>query len=128
MKKISEREALIQDYDKLKYSGAVQLKAASMSAGKQSDYEAYISRAEKDPSFYTKVDGKPVFDFQKAHNSYWSSRSTSGGLDQYTLYKAYASGIDTLPNETFEMYKARKLGSGAGTAKTPTKSIGTFDR
>jgi hypothetical protein len=128
MKKISEREALIQDYDKLKYSGAVQLKAASMSAGKQSDYEAYISRAEKDPSFYTKVDGKPVFDFQKAHNSYWSSRSTSGGLDQDTLWKSFSSGIDTLPNETFEMYKARKLGSGAGTAKTPTKSIGTFDR
>ena len=120
MKKISEREALIQDYDKLKYSGAVQLKAASMSAGKQSDYEAYISRAEKDPSFYTKVDGKPVFDFQKAHNSYWSSRSTSGGLDQDTLYKAYASGIDTLPNETFEAYKARKLGSAGGTSAIPT--------
>jgi hypothetical protein len=126
MKKISEREALIQDYDKLKYSGAVQLKAASMSAGKQSDYEAYISRAEKDPSFYTKVDGKPVFDFQKAHNSYWSSRSTSGGLDQDTLWKSFSSGIDTLPNETFEMYKARKLGSGAGTAKTPTKPLSAF--
>ena len=126
MKKISEREALIQDYDKLKYSGAVQLKAASMSAGKQSDYEAYISRAEKDPSFYTKVDGKPVFDFQKAHNSYWSSRSTSNDLSENTLYKAFASGIDTLPNETFEMYKARKLGSGAGTAKTPTKPLSAF--
>jgi hypothetical protein len=126
MKKISEREAIIQDVRKMEYSGAVQLKAASMSAGKQSDYEAYISRAEKDPSFYTKVDGKPVFDFQKAHNSYWSSRSTSGGLDQDTLYKAFASGIDTLPNETFEMYKARKLGSGAGTAKTPTKPLSAF--
>ena len=126
MKKISEREALIQDYDKLKYSGAVQLKAASMSAGKQSDYEAYISRAEKDPSFYTKVDGKPVFDFQKAHNSYWSSRSTSNDLSENTLWKSFSSGIDTLPNETFEMYKARKLGSGAGTAKTPTKPLSAF--
>jgi hypothetical protein len=126
MKKISEREALIQDYDKLKYSGAVQLKAASMSAGKQSDYEAYISRAEKDPSFYTKVDGKPVFDFQKAHNSYWSSRSTSNDLSENTLWKSFSSGIDTLPNETFEAYKARKLGSGAGAAKTPTKPLSAF--
>jgi hypothetical protein len=120
MKKISEREALIQDYDKLKYSGAVQLKAASMSAGKQSDYEAYISRAEKDPSFYTKVDGKPVFDFQKAHNSYWSSRSTSNDLSENTLWKSFSSGIDTLPNETFEAYKARKLGSAGGTSAIPT--------
>ena len=126
MKKISEREALIQDYNKLQYSGAVQLKAAAMSAGKQSDYESYMSRAEKNPKFYNKVDGKAVFDFEKAHNAYWGSRSTSGGLDQDTLWKSYTSGLDTLPNETFEMYKARKLGSGAGTAKTPTKPISAF--
>jgi hypothetical protein len=91
-----------------------------MSAGKQSDYEAYISRAEKDPSFYTKVDGKPVFDFQKAHNSYWSSRSTSNDLSENTLWKSFSSGIDTLPNETFEAYKARKLGSAGGTSAIPT--------
>lgn len=126
MKKISERENLIQDYNKLQYSGAVQLKAAGIAAGKQSDYENYMARAEKDPSFYTKVDGKPVFDFQKAHNSYWSSKSTSGGLDMDSLWKSFASGIDTLPNETFEAYKVRKLGSGAGAAKVPTKPLSAF--
>ena len=126
MKKISEREALIQDYNKLQYSGAVQLKAASMAAGKQSDYESYMSRAEKNPKFYTKVDGKPVFDFEKAHNAYWGSRSTSGGLDMDSLWKSYSSGLDTLPNETFEAYKVRKLGSGAGTAKVPTKPLSAF--
>lgn len=120
MKKIAEREALIQDYKKMEYSGAVQLKAASMAAGKQSDYESFISRAEKNPKFYTKVDGKPVFDFEKAHNAYWTSKSTSGGLDMDSLWKSYAAGLDTLPNETFEAYKTRKLGSAGGTSAIPT--------
>ena len=114
MKKISERENLIQDYNKLQYSGAVQLKAAAMAAGKQSDYESFMSRAEKNPKFYNKVDGKPVFDFEKAHNAYWTSKSTSGGLDMDSLWKSYAAGLDTLPNETFEAYKTRKLGSSTG--------------
>lgn len=120
MKKIAEREALVQDYNKLQYSGAIQLKAAEMAAGKKSDYESFMARAEKNPKFYSKVDGKPVFDFEKAHNAYWTSKSTSGGLDLDSLWKSYAAGLDTLPNETFEAYKTRKLGTAGGTSAIPT--------
>jgi len=94
MKKISERENLIQDYKKMQYSGAVSLQAARIA--KESDYKDYMARAERNPKFYTKVDGKPVFDFEKAHQSYWLSKGTGGAKTGEQAYKDYLEG--KMPN------------------------------
>jgi hypothetical protein len=66
MKKISEREALIQDYNKLQYSGGVQLQAAKIAASRPTDMGMMLDEARKDPKYYTKKDGKAVFDLSKA--------------------------------------------------------------
>jgi len=66
MKKISEREALVQDYNKLQYSGNIQLQAAKIAASKPTDMGMLLDEARKDPKYYTKKDGKATFDLSKA--------------------------------------------------------------
>jgi len=66
MKKISEREALMQDYKKLEYSGNIQLQAANIAASKPTDMGMLLNEARKDTKYYTKKDGKAVFDLSKA--------------------------------------------------------------
>ena len=66
MKKISEREALVQDYNKLQYSGNIQLQAAKIAASKPTDMGMLLDEARKDTKYYTKKDGKAVFDLSKA--------------------------------------------------------------
>jgi hypothetical protein len=75
MKKISEREALIQDYKKLEYQGKVSLSAASMSANRPDINMELYNQLKNDPDYYKKdakgnfvkdSKGQPIFDASKA--------------------------------------------------------------
>jgi hypothetical protein len=75
MKKISEREALIQDYRKLEYQGKVSLSAASMSANRPDINMELYNQLRNDPDYYKKdakgnfvkdSKGQPIFDASKA--------------------------------------------------------------
>jgi len=78
MKKISEREALIQDYRKLEYQGKVSLAAASMTANKPEINMELLNSMRQDIEYYKKdakgnllkdSKGQPIFDASKAANA-----------------------------------------------------------
>jgi hypothetical protein len=62
--------------------------AASRIASKPTTFEQVMSGLRKNKAYYKMVDGKPVFDTEKAYNTYLGSKS-GAGVSETTLLKEY---------------------------------------
>jgi len=72
-------------------SGEYSLAAARI--GKDSDYKDFMNNARYSPKFNTiGPNGKPVFDFEKAHQAYFMAKGTGGAKTGDQAYKDYLEG------------------------------------
>jgi hypothetical protein len=111
----------------------VQLKTAAMAAARKSDFETFLSLAEKDDDNYKTVkdkDGnvKKIFDINKATQTY-KSFSGSSGLDDDKLFAAYQQEkmMDKNFKLSFQEYRDRIRGqSGAPAASSASAGFTNF--
>jgi hypothetical protein len=111
----------------------VQLKTAAMAAARKSDFETFLSLAEKDEDNYKTVkdkDGnvKKIFDINKATQTY-KSFSGSSGLDDDKLFAAYQQEkmMDKNFKLSFQEYRDRIRGqSGAPAASSASAGFTNF--
>ena len=100
-----------------KISGEYSLAAARISS-KPTTFEQVMSGLRGNKAYYKMVDGKPVFDTEKAYNTYLGTRS-GGALSETTLLKEYndlvTQGRIDPALVSFQSYKA-SVGSNAGAA------------
>jgi hypothetical protein len=100
-----------------KISGEYSLAAARISS-RPTTFEQVMSGLRGNKAYYKMVDGKPVFDTEKAYNTYLGSRS-GGALSETTLLKEYndlvTQGRIDPALVSFQSYKA-SVGSNAGAA------------
>lgn len=86
-------------------SGEYSLAAARI-ASKPTTYEQLIEGLKKDKSYYKMVDGKPVFDLEKAYGTYQGTKS--GNISDALMYQKYQDQIKNRlidPSVTFEAWK-----------------------
>ena len=86
-------------------SGEYSLAAARIAA-RPTTYEQLMSGLRQDKSYYKLVDGKPVFDVEKAYNTYQGTKS--GNITEALMYQKYQDQIKNRlidPSVTFEAWK-----------------------
>jgi hypothetical protein len=100
-----------------KISGEYSLAAARISS-RPTTYEQVMKGLRENKAYYKLVDGKPVFDTEKAYNTYLGTRS-GGALSETTLLKEYndlvTQGRIDPALVSFQSYKA-SVGGNAGAA------------
>jgi len=115
-----QKERLSQEELKVRrYAADVSTKNAMITAARKSDYETFLSLAEKDEDNYKTVkdkDGnvKKIFDAGKATQIY-KSFSGSSGLDDDKLFAAYQQEkmLDKNFNLSFQEYRDRIRGTSS---------------
>ena len=96
-------------------SGEYSLAGSRIAASKPTTYESVISELKKDKRYYKMVDGKPVFDIEKAYNTYLGSKSGAGVSDT-TLLKEYNDlGGQSGTGMDWDTYKATFGNKGGAT-------------
>jgi hypothetical protein len=118
-----QKERLSQEELKVRrYAADVSTKNAMITAARKSDYETFLSLAEKDEDNYKTVkdkDGnvKKIFDAGKATQIY-KSFSGSSGLDDDKLFAAYQQEkmLDKNFNLSFQEYRDRIRGTSSTSA------------
>lgn len=103
--------------------------------GKLSDYETYLSHAQKDPANYktiqTKEGPKQIFDIDKVQGSYWNARGLADTKEQAMLpklYKDLADAMDPIEKARIQGTINRIEGGAGGTMATGPrkKPLGAF--
>ena len=96
-------------------SGEYSLAGSRIAASKPSTYESLIGDLRKNKAYYKMVDGKPVFDVEKAYNTYLGSKSGAGVSDT-TLLKEYNDlGGQSGTGMDWDTYKATFGNKGGAT-------------
>ena len=96
-------------------SGEYSLAGSRIAASRPTTYESVISELKKDKRYYKMVDGKPVFDTEKAYNTYLGSKSGAGVSDT-TLLKEYNDlGGQSGTGMDWDTYKATFGNKGGAT-------------
>jgi hypothetical protein len=139
MKKISEREALIQDYRKLEYQGKVSLAAASMSANRPDINMELLNSMKQDVEYYKKdakgnllkdSKGQPIFDASKAADAIKGYNVKSESNTLKALSDQLKTEIDPIKRKAIQdQINAVLYGEGnvpGGSTKTPTKPLSSF--
>jgi len=89
--------------------------AASRIASKPTTFEQVMSGLRGNKAYYKMVDGKPVFDTEKAYNTYLGSKS-GAGVSETTLLKEYNDlGGQSGTGMDWETYKATFGNKGGAT-------------
>jgi hypothetical protein len=97
-----------------KISGEYSLAAARISS-KPTTFEQVMSGLRGNKAYYKMVDGKPVFDTEKAYNTYLGSKS-GAGVSETTLLKEYNDlGGQSGTGMDWETYKATFGNKGGAT-------------
>jgi hypothetical protein len=89
--------------------------AASRIASKPTTFEQVMSGLRGNKAYYKMVDGKPVFDTEKAYNTYLGTKS-GAGISETTLLKEYNDlGGQSGTGMDWETYKATFGNKGGAT-------------
>lgn len=99
-------EQLKSDKEGRIISGEYSLAAARIGA-RPTTYEQLMKGLREDKNYYKLVDGKPVFDMEKAYNTFQGA-SKSGNVTEALMYQKYQDQIKNRlidPSVTFEAWK-----------------------